>query len=109
MPKFKANEFTEYEFTEVELYEATRFTTSQKMLFQSLISQEASKKIALQVDLGKYPSKEDAIAAFLQAEAECQGGIRTLMWLLWLEENTAPPTPEVGQQKAEIVKPAGQT
>lgn len=109
MPKVKSNEFNEYEFTEVELYEATRFTASQKMLFQSLIAQEASKKVALQIDLKQYPTKEAAIDAFIQAEAECQGGIRSLMWLIWLEENTSPPTPESESQKAEIVKPAGQT
>lgn len=105
-PKF--NEMTEFEFSEMELYQATRFSELNKMLIQTLMAQEAKRKLDLKVELDKY-SKEQAVSVFVQQEAEIQGNIRAFGWLLWLAENTEAPQPETEAQKAEITKPASST
>lgn len=103
------NEFVEYEFTELELYQATRFNEMQKSLIRTLITQEARRKLELKVNLAESPNREKAVQDFIQVEAECQGGIRALQWLLWLEESTEAPLPESAETKAGISKPAVQS
>lgn len=109
MPKPVATRFTKFEFTHDELYAATRFSSLQIMLIQSLIADNAIEKNALKVDLSDGKSAEEAMMEFAQREAECTGAIGALEHLLMLVNETDPPTPETADSAADVSKPATPT
>lgn len=84
MAKQIPTRFTEWEFTEKEKYIATRFSEFNLMLFQTLIAQEAAKRLNLAYD----PAKP---LDFLQQEAEIKGAIGAYEHLLLLATDTTVP------------------
>jgi hypothetical protein len=69
------DEYTDYEFTEAELKEARIFTPLQKAYISSEIARACREKMELKVDVNN-------IMAFVQAEAELQGNINSLKFLI---------------------------
>mgnify|MGYP001096862083 CR=1 FL=1 len=78
-PNRKDNLFESYELTPEEIVTATDFTVLQKAYIQNLLSEAAHGRLNLTYD-HEHPEK------FLQAEAEKQGEIGGLRFLLTINE-----------------------
>jgi len=78
-PNRKDNLFESYELTPEEIVTATNFTVLQKAYIQNLLSEAAHGRLNLTYD-HEHPEK------FLQAEAEKQGEIGVLRFLLTINE-----------------------
>jgi hypothetical protein len=70
--------FIKYELTAAEIKEGSHFSSAQRALIQNLIADSAEEKISLTFD----PTNP---LAFAQAEAELQGKIGILRYLLSLD------------------------
>jgi translation initiation factor 2 beta subunit (eIF-2beta)/eIF-5 len=75
MPKALETLFTKYSFTPEEMVQASIFTTIQKQLLQTKIAELAEEKALLKFDPKEFQT-------FLQREAELQGQINSLQWIL---------------------------
>lgn len=93
MPTPKSNSFTEFTFTQEELFAATRFSTLQLMLIQTLASRAAQDRLEIMYD-PVNPVK------FAQQEAESKGEIGAYNNLLMLYNNTEAPV--AAAAKAEV-------
>jgi hypothetical protein len=80
MPVQRVNKFTSWEFTPIELKVAASFNDLQIKLMQSEIARAAEEKILLTYD----PANP---LAFVQREAELQGNINALEYLLSLSQS----------------------
>lgn len=80
MPAQKVNKFTSWEFTPIELKVASTFNDLQIKLIQTQIAAAAEEKIALTYD----PLNP---VVFAQREAELQGNINALEYLLALSQS----------------------
>lgn len=67
--------FSKFQLTDVELLEGTLLNTNQKAVIQNLLADTVADKILLKFD-------PDNIAAFQQREAELQGQIGILQYLI---------------------------
>lgn len=73
------NTFTEYELSDAELKLGSIFTDTNRAIIQNLIAKAASDKIALTYDV-------NSPMTFVQREAELQGQIGILTYLLNLSD-----------------------
>lgn len=80
MPKLIPNLFTKYEFTEAEAVQGSIFTAIQKQMIQTKIAELAEEKCSLKFD----PTTPHS---FIQREAELQGQINSLQWIIALSES----------------------
>lgn len=72
--------FIRYELNQAELETGTQFNTQQRAVIQNLIADSAEEKVSLTFD-PQNPMK------FAQAEAELQGKIGILKYLLSLDQS----------------------
>ena len=70
--------FLSYSLTQQEIVEGSTFNSAQRAVIQNLIAESAEEKVALKYDPQNPMS-------FVQAEAELQGKIGILKYLLSLE------------------------
>lgn len=75
MSRLMANDFSTFELTEIEQREGKILTVAQVMSIQNQLSEAAIRKLNL-----KFDTKDHL--AFVQEEAELQGVINTLRFLL---------------------------
>lgn len=106
MPTPVTTSFSQWDFSQKELYAATRFSVMNLMLIQTLLAQEAQKKLNLKVDMNGGASKADAIDRFIQQEAALTGGIEMLEYLLLLANETEAPSPDQEGSAVSVSKPA---
>lgn len=84
MPKLRNDsQFVEWEFSEEELKTLPGFSFEQKQFLQNELATAVSEKVALTFD-PEHPQQ------FLQQEAELQGKIGLLKYLLSLNPNQFP-------------------
>lgn len=100
MPKQVITAFQKWEFSNLEFYAATRLTELNLMFLQTLIATEAENKLALKIDLSK--AKEEAVSEFIQQEAEMQGAIRILEYLIALHADVKMPEEAKKDEKVTI-------
>ena len=84
MPKLKQDsQFIEFEFSEEELKVLPGFTFEQRQFLQSELAAAVSEKVALTYD-PEHPQR------FMQQEAEVQGKMNVLRYLLSLNPKQLP-------------------
>lgn len=86
MPTPISNAFTEFEFTKAEWYAATRFTSTQLMLFQTLLARAATRRVNMNIS----PDDKKSI----QEEAEIKGEMGAYEGLLSMFSDAEAPEVE---------------